>query len=393
MSDAAVLPSEGTGQEIWSHPAIRLALGVGAGVVAALAGAAAGALVGYALSFAGYGYASFASVALRVVVAAAFIAGGVALASLDMLPAAIGAGALVGAPLGAVFGAASLTGLAWALALGALAGLAGFGLGCTQIPPLTRREFNAYFFSPVAYVVAAVFLVLFGLFFYLGLTQPRDPEASIAGPIWFVTMYVLPVLTPALTMRLLAEEKRSGTLEVLMTAPVKDWEVVLSKFFAALATFGMMLVPTLVHVAALYLVSERGPAAAPMVGHYVGLVLTASLFLSLGLLGSSLSRDQIVAAIVGFGLTFGVFLLSLLEGFAQAGGWFEAGAAPASLMATLGAALKKVAEVVISSVSYFKHMERFSSGVIDTRSVFFFVSLTVFVLFLTIRVVESRKWR
>ena len=362
----------------------KLVAALGSGAAAGVAGTLVAWAPSLALLALGHDYASLGSVAGRAVVAACFIGAGVALAYLDLLPLVVGAGALVGSAVGALFGPGEAAGAGSlfaafvpGVAAGLVAGLAGFALSLTQIPPLARREFNAYFCSPIAYVVGAVFLFLFGLFLYVSLNWGRR-EASLLDPMSFATVYLLPVVAPILAMRLMAEEKRSGTIEVLMTAPVRDWEVVAAKFLSSLATFGMMVAPTFIHVLALYFVSENGPATAPLVGSYLGLALSAALFLSLGLLASALARDQIVAAIVGFAFSFGFFFLSLIEKLAQGFGWFSE-----------NESARKLFEYVSSA----QHLARLVEGRIDSRGIVYFLSVTVFVLFLTVRVVESRKWR
>ena len=357
--------------------AMDLGLGIGSGLAGGAAGSLLGGIAAWILLPLGQDYVSLASVVTRVVIALGVIVAGAMLARYDRLPLKIGAGALVGAPVGVIFGGVSWVGVEWAMGLGAVAGLAGLVLGLTQIPALARREFNAYFLSPVAYVVATVFLFFFGLILYLNLSWPGAP-ASLAGPMGFITVFLLPIIAPVLTMRLLAEEKRSGTIEVLMTAPVRDWEVVTAKFLSALAAFAMILVPTLIHVLALYLVSEQGPAPGPLIGGYMGMILTEAVFLSLGLLASAMSRDQIVAAIVGFAFSFAVFLVGFVHGLDMSNNWFE---------------VDSFARTFFEFISYGRHMEMFARGKIETRNIFFFLSLTVFVLFLTVRVVESRKWR
>jgi ABC-2 type transport system permease protein len=363
-----------TERSLASRVSIQLGLGLGSGVGSSLVGAAAGWAIAWMMTFGGYGYTSFGSVALRVIVAIALVALGVALASLDRLPVAAGTGALIGGPVGIIFGSVSASGFGWAIILGVLAGILGAGLHFTQIPTLTRREINAYFYSPIAYVVATVFLILFGFIFWLYVSAQGEVEASLALPTFFVCHFVLPFLAPVLTMRLFAEEMRTGTIEVLMTAPVDDWEVVISKFIASLAAFSAMLLPTLAHVATLYLVSERGPAPAGLVGGYLGLILTAALFLAMGLLASSVTRNQIVAAILGFAMSFGLLLLSFVKG-AQ---WVRE---------------HPLWEDLLQRITHDTHFGRFIEGAIDTRSIVYFVSLIVFILFLTVRMVESRKWR
>lgn len=364
---------------------VDFGVAVGSGVVGGIAGTLVSWLPTFLLTHVGSDYASIGSAIARIIVAGAFIAAGIILARKDRLPLAMGLGLVAGAAFGALFGPRSYEsfgallgafgpGILW----GIIAGIIGFALAFTQIPALMRRELNAFFCSPIVYVVGTVFLFFFGLFYFLSVASPRGAEASLGWTMGMLTFMILPILAPVLTMRLLAEEKRSGTIEVLMTAPVRDWEVVVAKFLAALTAFAMMLVPTLVHVLGLYLVSERGPASAPLIGGYLGMSLTAALFLALGILASALSRDQIIAAIVGFAFSFCVFLMSMLEHLAREYQWFSE-----------NESMRKLLE----SISYARHSESFSKGLIDSRGIIFFVSLIVFILFLAVRAVESRKWR
>jgi ABC-2 type transport system permease protein len=364
---------------------VDLGVALGGGVVGGIAGTLVSWLPAFVLTFLGSDYASIGSAISRIIVAGGIIAAGIILARKDRLPLAMGLGLVTGAAVGAIFGPRSYEsfgallgafgpGILW----GIIASLVGFALAFTQIPALMRRELNAFFCSPIVYVVGTVFLFFFGLFYFLSVASPRGAEASLTWTMGVLTFMILPILAPILTMRLLAEEKRSGTIEVLMTAPVRDWEVVVAKFFAALTAFAMMLVPTLVHVLGLYLVSERGPASAPLIGGYLGMSLTAALFLALGVLASALSRDQIIAAIVGFAFSFCVFLMSMLEHLAREYQWFSE-----------NESMRKLLE----SISYARHSESFSKGLIDSRGIIFFVSLIIFILFLAVRAVESRKWR
>jgi ABC-2 type transport system permease protein len=309
-----------------------------------------------------------------VALALVFLAAGIYLAAEDLLPLTLGAGALAGAPIGAVFGSVSGIGFVWALVLGGALGVLGVALGFTQVPVLMRREFNAYFYSPIAYVVATVFLGLMGVFTYVWFAFQTDPEASLSWPMGMLTWLILPFLAPVLTMRLFAEELRTGTMEVLMTAPVKDWEVVVAKFLAALTAFAAMLVPTLVHVASLYLLSERGPDPAPLVGSYLGLLITAALFIALGVFASSLTRNQIIAAILGFVMSFGLFIMFWLREI----DWVKN---------------DETRRALVEFITYDTHFRKLSEGVLDTRGIVYIASLVVFILFLTVRIIESRKWR
>ncbi len=230
---------------------------------------------------------------------------------------------------------------------------------------LTRRELNACFLSPMAYVAATFFLFISGVYFYNILIYTREVELRYTlESISFFLMCV----TPLVTMRLLAEEKKSGTMEVLMTAPVTDLQVVLAKFFGAAGFYLAMLVPTGAYVVFLAVVGE--PDYGPIISGYIGLLLMGALFISVGLFVSSLTSNQIIAAIVTF-----ISLICLwIAGFLA--------------MRTAGPFSH-----FLKYIGAFHHLDSFRKGVIDTRDLIYYLSLTVFFLFLSVRSLETRKWR
>jgi ABC-2 type transport system permease protein len=248
---------------------------------------------------------------------------------------------------------------------------------------LIRREFTAYFLSPIAYVVLAVFLLVTGHLFYLTLTDltetgPRGiefPMQRLLGDerFWLVFLFIPPLLT----MRLFAEERGSGTLEVLMTAPVRDWQVVLSKFVGCYAFYVLLWLPTLAYLPVLLDLGWSNFTARidrwPVVTSYLGLALAGAMFLALGLWVSSLVRSQMVSALIAL-------VLSLL--FIVAGFWRPDTEAAGALYR------------VIYFFSVPLHFSRdFCRGVIDTRHLVLYASVTLFCLFLTVRSLESRRYR
>lgn len=236
-----------------------------------------------------------------------------------------------------------------------------------KVLTLTRRELNAYFLSPMAYVVLTVFLVLSGIFFWRDIADPRGAEASMRF-VFYPLGFILMLICPMITMRLLAEEVRSGTIEPLMTAPVTDFQVVLSKFLGATGFYICLLVPTVAYAGVLRYFST--PDWGPILSGYLGIVLLGCLLVSLGLFISSLTKNQIVAGIASF---VSIFILWALGYFAQ----------------VAGEQLKPVLEYL----GIFEHLDNFAMGNIDTKDIIYYLSLTVFFLFLTVRVVETRKWR
>ncbi len=228
------------------------------------------------------------------------------------------------------------------------------------------KESKTYFTSPMAYIIGGVFLAITGYLFVTSISVPF-PEASIRG--WLepsTTVFIL--WAPAITMRLLAEEQKLGTLELLMTSPIRDYEIVLGKFAAVLAILFATLVLTLFYSIMLFLYGD--PDFGPLLTGYLGIFLFGGASLSIGMLASSLTSNQVVAAIV----SFGVLLLMLLTQQA------------ADITSGLAAQ-------VLEGVSLSGHFEDFSRGILDTNNVVYYFSVMAFFLFLTIRNVESRRWR
>lgn len=230
---------------------------------------------------------------------------------------------------------------------------------------LFRREINASFLSPIAYVAATFFLFISGIYFYNILILSR--EVTLRYTFESVSFFLMSV-TPLVTMRLFAEEKKSGTMEVLMTAPVSDLQVVLGKFLGAMGFFFAMLAPTGVYVFALSLVGN--PDYGAIISAYVGMLLMGGLFVSIGLFVSSLTSNQIVAAIVTF-----ISLISL---------W---------IAGYLSLQTRWPLSAFLDYIGAAGHLDGFLKGIIDTRDVIYYLSLTAYFLFLSVRSLETRKWR
>ncbi len=232
---------------------------------------------------------------------------------------------------------------------------------------ITVRELKAYFVSPVAYVTSAFFLAVMGLLFALILINGR--EASMRGTFSNLTFVVL-MIAPILTMRLLAEEQQTGTIELLLTAPVHDWQVVLGKFLGSIILFlTMFIVPTLYYVLLLALVGS--PDWGPIASGYIGLLLLGASFLSVGVFTSALTRNQVVAAVGGLAILLILWL-------ADATGSFIATGAMSN---------------VLSYVSITRHYENLIRGVIDTQDILYPLSMIAIWLFLTTQVLQMRRWR
>lgn len=230
---------------------------------------------------------------------------------------------------------------------------------------IARRELYAYFGSPVAYVVTAAFLAVAGYFFSLILFFSREATLRYwASNLVIILLFVAPLLT----MRLLAEERRTGTIELLLTAPVRDWELVAGKFLGGLGLLLAMLLLTGIYP--LILVRFGNPDLGPMVGAYLALLLLGSTLLAAGLFTSSLTQNQVIAAVLGIGLLLVVFLLDAAGNFVG------------------GAAGRVIGQLAVST-----HFADMARGVIDSRDVLYFLSATALFLFLTTRVVEVQRWR
>jgi ABC-2 type transport system permease protein len=241
---------------------------------------------------------------------------------------------------------------------------------------LWRRELLAYALSPTAYLVMVLFLAVTGAGFWVLIAALAAGPGSAAGAtelLGWVFLLTLLVAAPLLTMRLFAEERRSGTFETLMTAPVRDVEVVLAKYAGSVAFFAVMLLPTVAYGPLLRAAAAVPPPADPaaLAGVYAGALLVGSFLLAIGLLASALTRSQIAAGLLAFA-TIALFLLGGLLPYV----WHTATAD------RLGAYLSPVA-----------HMADFSRGVFDTRPFAFYAIGTAWVLFATVRVLESRRWR
>jgi ABC-2 type transport system permease protein len=243
---------------------------------------------------------------------------------------------------------------------------------------ITRRELGTYFSSPIAYVVTASFLVFTGLLFIDSLSGPFR-EASLRGWLAGETLggvlgesingaFTLLLLAPVLTMRLLAEEAKLGTLELLLTSPIRDFDVVIGKFIASMVILGLLLLLTLYYP--LLLLTFGNPDVGPMLAGYLGLIILGAFFLSVGLFASSLSSSQIASAVVGL-----IILLMF---------WFIDEAADF---------FRGLPESILEFVSPRTHFTDFARGIIDSESIIYYLTLTAIFLFLTVRSLEARRWR
>ncbi len=238
------------------------------------------------------------------------------------------------------------------------------------IQAVAWKEIQVYFGTPIAYVVGMIFLALTGIFFAAGVVPSENnpfPEATLSNFFQWSTI-ILILLAPALTMRLLAEEQKLGTIELLLTSPVRDWEIILGKYLASLTFLLAMLALTLYYPLLLYIFAD--PDTGPIYSGYLGLALYGAAALAIGMLTSTITSNQIVAGFVAMGiiaaLSFVHFSSDLVGGFAS---------------------------LLVTEIGLQSHFEDFARGVIDTKHIVYFLSVTAVFLFLAIRALEFRRWK
>ena len=229
---------------------------------------------------------------------------------------------------------------------------------------IARKEFKSYLASPMAYVVTGIFLVLTGVFFSSSPTTYF--ETSIRGFLEAGSLLLL-LLASVLTMRLLAEERKMGTLELLLTAPVRDSEVILGKFLGSLSILAIMLTLTLYYP--ILLIWFGDPDMGPIATGYLGLFLLGCTSLAVGLFASSLTSNQIVAAVVAGGILFALWFVGMAAGV-----------------------LPEAIGEIIGYLSLYYYFPDFMRGVIDTRAVIYYLSITALFLFLAVRSLENSRW-
>lgn len=250
-----------------------------------------------------------------------------------------------------------------------------------NILAITGKELRSYFASPIAYIVMGLFALFYGYFFVvmtqwfvrnsmgqMGGAQSLNLNQDMLRPVLQNVTVLLLFILPAITMRTFSEERRSGTIELLLTSPVTDLQIILGKFFAALSLYGMMLAVTFLHMGILFLYGE--PEWKPIATSYFGLMLLGGSFLAVGLFISTLTMNQIVSYI----LTFSVFLFL----------W---------VISWIGSISSGTLTDVTAYLSIIEHFDDFSKGVIDTTHIIYYLSLISFGLFLTSKSVDTERWR
>ena len=253
-----------------------------------------------------------------------------------------------------------------------------------KVWPIFKKEMRLYFTSPVAYVVVTIFLLIAGYFFYsifafftlasmqsaMNPAMARDLNVtdSVMRPLFSNVSVILLLLLPLLTMRLFAEERRSGTIELLLTFPVRDGAVLIGKYLAAFALYAVMLGLTVLYpgIVAYFARLETGPVFTG----YLGLLLMGAAFIAVGIFTSSLTENQIVAAITTFGTLLIFWILGWSADYA-------------------GGAVGRV----LQHLSILEHNESFAKGVLDTKDIIYYLNFTILALFLALRSLEARRWK
>jgi len=229
---------------------------------------------------------------------------------------------------------------------------------------IARKEFKSYLASPMAYVVTGIFLVLTGVFF--GTSPATYFETSVRGFLEASSLLLL-LLAAVLAMRLLAEEKKMGTLELLLTAPVRDTEVILGKFLGSVGVLTAMLALTLYYP--ILLIWFGDPDMGPVATGYLGLFLLGCTSLAVGIFASSLTSNQIVSAVVAGGILFALWFAGMVVGY-----------------------LPEALGEVIGYFSFSYYFPDFMRGIIDTRGIIYYLSITALFLFLAVRSLENSRW-
>jgi len=248
---------------------------------------------------------------------------------------------------------------------------------------IAHKELRAYFASPIGYIVLGFFALLYGWFYVtmlsyfvrqsmqvaqFGGNEAMNVNQVMLRPLLQNVTILLLFLMPMVTMRSYADEKRSGTIELLLTSPLQDWEIILGKFLGALALWALALVISLIHIAILFRFGN--PEWKPIATAYLGLLLMGGCFISVGLLISSLTNNQIIAGMA----TFGVFLLLWVVN------WIGSFSGP-------------TVDKITQYLSIIDHFDDFAKGIIDTSHLIYYISFISFGLFLTAKSVDSERWR
>ena len=253
----------------------------------------------------------------------------------------------------------------------------------SNVIAIAHKELKSYFASPIAYIVIGFFVLLFGFFYYTLLMIFNQQSMQMAGfqgapvqnvndqmirPLFLNASVIVLFVLPMITMRTYSEEKRSGTIELLLTSPLTDFQIIMGKFLGAMALYGAMLAVTFIHMGILY--AFGSPEWIPIATGYLGMLLMGGCFISAGLLISSLTKNQIVAGMI----TFAVFLLLWVINW-------------------IGSFTGPTTKAVLDYLSITNHLDDFTRGILDTKHLIYYLSFIAFGLFLTARSVDTERWR
>jgi ABC-2 type transport system permease protein len=250
-----------------------------------------------------------------------------------------------------------------------------------NILAVAHKELKSYFASPIAYIVIGLFALMYG-YFYISLLVyflnnsvgggTANVNDQMIRPVFLNADVVLLFVLPMITMRTYAEEKRSGTIELLLTAPLTDFQIIMGKFLGAMALYGAMLAVTLIHIAVLFYFGQPGarPELLPIVTSYLGMLLMGGCFISVGLFISSTTSNQIVAGMIAFAVFLMLWVIN----------WIGSLAGPN-------------VQAILNYLSIIDHFDDFTRGVIDTKHLVYYLSFITFGLFLTMRSVDTARWR
>jgi len=253
-----------------------------------------------------------------------------------------------------------------------------------NILAIAHKELRAYFASPIAWVILGLFALLFGYFFYAFLVlfvrqsmqmgqmgmgqQTVNVNLYMIRPLLQNATVIMLFVLPMITMRTYSEEKRSGTMELLLTSPVTDLQIIVGKFLGAMALYVAMLLVTALYVSLLFFYGS--PEWRPVLTGYLGLLLLGGCFVSVGLLVSSMTKNQIVAGMATFGVFLMLWVISWIADFSG-----------------------PMTRTVVSYLSITEHFDDFAKGIIDTKHLVYYLSFITFGLFLTAKAVDSERWR
>ena len=253
-----------------------------------------------------------------------------------------------------------------------------------NILAIAHKELKSYFSGPIAYIAIGLWALLYGYFFIAILQyfvrqsmqmgqfgmgpQALNVNQQLIRPLLQNVTIMILFIMPMVTMRTYSEEKRSGTIELLLTSPLTDFEIVMGKFLGAMALYGIMLAVTLIHIGLLFIYGS--PEWKPILTAYIGVLLLGGCFVSLGLFISSLTKNQIVAGMT----TFAVFLLF----------W---------IITWIGSFSGPTVDKLTQYLSIIDHLDDFTKGVVDTSHLIYYLSFITFGLFLTVKSVDTERWR